>query len=147
MPPQSLSDPGRQLSLHVSLNVRNVFSAPALSSFCMHIPLLPTCCWSWKSRNKSKRERVCRGLYSSRDVNLSKPPALAKAHFPLQCQCFFAARRPSTASTGTGTQELEGLFSCLASASRYACSDHSSTTAYRTSIVWWEIRVPAGPKT
>lgn len=113
---QSLSAPGRQLSLHISLNVRNMFSAPTASSFCMYIPLFPTCCWLWK-RNKSEHERMCRALYSSRGVNLSKSPALAKPFFPLQCQGCFAARGPSCADTGTGTQGLEGFCLCLASAS------------------------------
>lgn len=125
--PEALSDPGWQLSLHVSLNVRNMFSAPGLSSFLTHIPLLPTCCWSQKSPNKSKHKHVHRALYSSRDVNLSKSLALAKASFPLQCQCFFAPRGPSIASAGNGTQGLEGLLSCLASASRY---------------LWWPAKHP-----
>lgn len=136
---QSLSAPGRQLSLHTSLNVRNMFSAPTASSFCMCIPLLPTCCWLWK-RNKSEHEWMCRALCSSRGVNLSKSPALAKAFFPLQCQCCFAAHGPSCAGTGTGTQGLEGLLSSLSSASCFVPSDHPSTPAYTASIVWWEIR-------
>lgn len=50
--------------------------APATSSFRTHIPLAPTCCRSWKSRNKGKCEHV------SRATNLSKAPALAKVCFP-----------------------------------------------------------------
>lgn len=89
---------------YTSLNVRNMFSAPTASSFCMYIPLLPTCCWLWK-RNKSQHERMCRALYSSRGVNLSKSPALAKAFFPLQCQCCSAARGPPCAGTGSWDPE------------------------------------------
>lgn len=66
-------------------------------------------------KQEQKHECVCRALCNSREVNLSKSPALAKVCFPLQCQCFFAALGPSTAGAGNATQGLEGLFflSCL----------------------------------
>lgn len=56
-------------------------------------------------KQEQKHECVCRALCNSREVNLSKSPALAKVYFPLQCQCFFAAYGSSTAGAANGTQQ------------------------------------------
>lgn len=109
--------------------------APATSSFRTHIPLAPTCRRSWKSRNKGKCEHV------SRATNLSKAPALAKVCFPsvpvFLCSSWSCCL-PAQAVGCWGQNSSFLVFSQHPVHSRWS---HAACTA---SMLWWELRVPAG---
>lgn len=88
-----------------------------MSSFCMHIPLAPTCCRSWKSKNKSKHENA------SRATNLSKAPALAKVCFPsvpiFLCSSWSCCCQRRQWDAGAGTALFLSFLSILFTRSDY----------------------------